>query len=112
MEFILKVLESEVAINAIYGLCAIIIAHFVTRSNKVSKAVAFAKKYKGVAISGVRRAEKEIDDDVKNAYIHKFDNALKFTLNVIERVEGKPLTTDAKTDVEALVHEAHAIVKS
>lgn len=65
-------------------------------------------KYTGYIITGVKMAEKAIPDDTTNKGLAKADHALKYVLEIWEKVEGKAPSEKDVVEIKnkiAVVHD-------
>ena len=74
---------------------------------KVPKAELFYQEYKGAMIKAVKLAEAEIPDDTQNKGLRRLDQALLYTVKLIEIAEGKVLPPEAKAKLKSDLSAVH-----
>lgn len=69
------------------------------------------KKYEGVLISAVKMAEKAVPDDSESSGVKKLDDALKYTIKILEGMGVKVKDKD-KPELIAGLSEMHEKVEA
>ena len=106
-DLVIQFLLSNTGMALVLSLGGIIITALAKRSSKFATMLDFLSTYRGTIISGVKRAEKAIPDNTENKYIHRFDHALKYVVDLVEAHENRKLSKKEVAAIGSAINEAH-----
>ncbi len=75
--------------------------------NRIYKKFPKWKKYQGIIITAIRKAEKSIPDDTPSAGMRRFDMALRFVIDLIEIRENREVDRSEVAEISEGIRLMH-----